>query len=62
MPSSGMWQTRVVLNKYPALSAEAGMSEQKLSLKINGQFDDMKLKIKKQNIPFSKLNFPNLEV
>lgn len=49
----------VTVNDYPALSAEAGMSDQKLSLKVNGRFDDMKMKIKQQNIPFSKLSFPN---
>jgi flagellar motor switch protein FliM len=64
IPLENALQNHVIvsINDYPALSAEAGMSEQKLSLKINGQFDDMKLKIKKQNIPFSKLNFPNLKV
>jgi len=49
----------VTINDYPVLSAEAGSSEQKLSLKINGRFDEMKLKVKQQDIPFSKLSFPN---
>lgn len=63
IPLENALQNHVIvsINDYPALSAEAGMSEQKLSLKINGQFDDMKIKVKRQNIPFSKLNFPNLD-
>ena len=52
----------VTINDHPVLSAEAGMSEQKLSLKVNGRFDEMKLKVKQQSIPFSKLSFPNSKV
>ena len=49
----------VNINEQPVLSAEAGNSNQKMSLKVNGLYNEMKSKSKNKNIPFSKLDFPS---
>ncbi|MCP4751533.1 MAG: hypothetical protein GY866_11615 [Proteobacteria bacterium] len=48
----------IQLNKVPILSASAGVTHENLSLQVNGKFEKVKVDIKQQQKPFSKLQFP----
>ena len=48
----------VKVNDVPVLSANAGITNNSISIQINGKLESMKAKIKQKHKPFSRLNFP----
>jgi len=49
----------VEINKVPVLSADAGITNNNISVQINGKIENIRVKIKQKDKPFSKLKYPS---